>query len=326
MRLSLTLACGDYEIHRALKEGVVRPDGIELTVLSDMDSSTRHWRFLRNREFDVAECSCSSYIVARDQGLPFRALPVFPHRRFRHGFIFINTGKGITKPTDLIGRKIGVKSFQVTAVHWMRGILESEYGVPHKSIEWFAEIDEDVAFTPPADLRLTRLPQTKSVETMLVEGELDAVLHPDLIEPLLRKDKRVARLFPDHKAEEMAYFRKTGIFPIMHVVAMREDIAEKYPWAPTNLYRAFEAAKTMAMKRMVNPRITPLAWYREAWEEQEEILGPDPWENGLTPRNRVTLETLTRYSHEQGLTRRLIPLDELFLDVSEGRKRGGFRI
>ena len=326
MRVPLTLAIGDYEIHRALKEGEVQPDGIDLTVLTDMDSSTRHWRFLRNREFDVAECSCSSYIVARGQGLPFRALPVFPHRRFRHGFIFINTGKGIAKPTDLIGRKIGVKSFQVTAVHWMRGILESEYGVPHKSIDWYAEIDEDVSFTPPPDLKLTRLPHDKSVEAMLVAGELDAVLHSDLIEPLLKKDPRVARLFADHKAEEMAYFRKTGIFPIMHVLGIRQDIVEKHPWVPINLYRAFEASKAIAMKRMVNPRITPLAWYREAWEEQQEILGPDPWENGLTPRNVKTLETLTRYSHEQGLTQRLIPLDELFLDVSEGRKRGGFRI
>jgi 4,5-dihydroxyphthalate decarboxylase len=326
MRIPLTLACGDYEIHRALKEGAVKPDGIELTVLTDMDSSTRHWRFLRNREFDVAECSCSSYVIARDQGLPFRALPVFPHRRFRHGFIFINTGKGIAKPTDLIGRKIGVKSFQVTAVHWMRGILESEYGVPHKSIEWFAEIDEDVEFIPPPDLKLTRLPPDRSVEAMLVEGDLDAVLHSDLIEPLIKKDKRVARLFRDHKAEEQAYFKKTGIFPIMHVVAIRQDIVEKYPWVPINLYRAFDAAKVIAMKRMENPRIAPLAWYREAWEEQQEILGPDPWENGLTPRNRTTLETLARYSHEQGLTKRLIPLEELFLEVSQGRKRGGFRI
>ncbi len=326
MRIPLTLACGDYEIHRALKEGAVEPDGIELTVLTDMDSSTRHWRFLRNREFDVAECSCSSYVIARDQGLPFRALPVFPHRRFRHGFAFINTGKGITKPADLIGRKIGVKSFQVTAVHWLRGILESEYGVPHKSIEWFAEIDEDVDFTPPPDLKLTRLPPNQSVEAMLVDGALDAVLHSDLIEPLIKKDKRVARLFRDHKAEEQAYFKKTGIFPIMHVVAIRQDIVEKYPWAPINLYRAFEQAKTIAMKRMENPRVAPLAWYREAWEEQQEILGADPWENGLTPRNQVTLETLARYSYEQGLTKRLIPLDELFLDVSQGRKRGGFRI
>lgn len=326
MNVELTLACGDYEIHRALKEGAVAPDGIELTVLTDMDSSTRHWRFLRNREFDVAECSCSSYIVARGQGMPFRALPVFPHRRFRHGFVFINTTKGIEKPADLIGRKIGVKSFQVTAVHWLRGILESEYGVPHKSIEWFAELDEDVDFVPPPGLKLTRLSHAQSVETMLAEGELDAVLHSDLIEPFIAKDPRVARLFRDHKAEEMAYYRKTQIFPIMHVVAIREEVIARHPWVPINLYRALDQSKAIAMKRMENPRIVPLAWQREAWEEQQDILGPDPWENGLTPRNRHTLETLVRYSHEQGLTARLMPLEELFLDVGQGRKRGGFRI
>ncbi len=326
MRIPLTLACGDYEIHRALKEGAVRADGIDLTVLTDMDSSTRHWRFLRNREFDVAECSCSSYIVARGQEMPFRALPVFPHRRFRHGFIFINTGKGIEKPADLIGRKIGVKSFQVTAVHWLRGILESEYGVPHKSIEWFAELDEDVDFVPPPGLKLTRLSHAQSVEAMLAEGALDAVLHSDLIEPFIAKDPRVARLFRDHKAEEMAYYRKTQIFPIMHVVAIQAEIVEKHPWVPINLYRALDQSKAIAMKRMENPRIMPLAWQREALEEQQDILGPDPWENGLTPRNRNTLETLVRYSHEQGLTARLMPLDELFLNVGQGRKRGGFRI
>ncbi len=326
MNVELTLACGDYEIHRALKEGAVVPDGIELTVLTDMDSSTRHWRFLRNREFDVAECSCSSYIVARGQGLPFRALPVFPHRRFRHGFIFINTTKGIEKPTDLIGRKIGVKSFQVTAVHWLRGTLESEYGVRHKSIEWFAELDEDVDFVPPPGLKLTRLSHAQSVETMLAEGEIDAVLHSDLIEPFIARDPRVARLFRDHKAEEMAYYRKTQIFPIMHVVAIREEVIARHPWVPINLYRALDQSKAIAMKRMENPRIMPLAWQREAWEEQQDILGPDPWENGLTPRNRHTLETLVRYSHEQGLTARLMPLEELFLDVGQGRKRGGFRI
>ena len=326
MTLSLTFACGDYDIHKALRDGTVTPDGIALTILTDMDSSNRHWRFLRNREFDVAECSCSSYIVARSQGLPFRAIPVFPHRRFRHGFVFINTQKGITKPADLIGRKIGVKSFQVTAVHWLRGILESEYGVPHKSLDWYAELDEDVAFTPPPGLRLTRLGNAQSVEDMLAEGALDAVLHSDLIEPFLAKDPRVARLFPDHKAEEIAYFRRTGIFPIMHVVAIRAEVIEKHPWVAINLYRALERAKELALKRMENPRMVPLAWQREAWEEQLAILGPDPWENGLTPRNRNTLETLVRYSHEQGLTDRLMPLDELFLDIGEGRKRGGFRV
>ncbi len=221
-KLQLTLACGDYEIVRPLKEGLVRPDGIELTMVTAMDSTTRHWRFLRNREFDVAEVSGSSYIVGHDKGLPFHAIPVFLHRRFRHGFVFINTGKGITKPTDLIGRKVGVKSYQVTAILWLRGILEQEYGVPHTSIEWFSELDEDVAFNPPEGLRLTKIPDDKSIETMLAEGEIDALLHPDIIAPILAKDPRVGRLFPDYKQEEVAYYKKTGIFPIMHVLGLKQ--------------------------------------------------------------------------------------------------------
>src|ERR1044072_1091524 len=148
--IPLTLACGNYEIVRALKDGVVTPDGIDLTILTDMDSTTRHWRFLREGHFAVAETSCSSYIVARDTGLAITAIPVFLHRRFRHGFVFINTSKGIKKPTDLIGKKIGIKQFQATAIVWMRGILEHEYGVPQKSIEWVPELDETIEFTPPA--------------------------------------------------------------------------------------------------------------------------------------------------------------------------------
>src|SRR3954469_18522813 len=179
-KLELTLAVGDYEITRALQDGSVKADGIELNVLTQMDSTTRHWRFLRNQDFDVAEVSCSSYLVARDQGMPFQAIPVYLHRRFRHGFIFINTQKGITKPTDLIGKKIGVKQFQATAILWMRGILEHEYGVPHRSIDWYSELDESIDFEKPKDLKLTRLADDKSVEKMLAEGELDAVLHPDL--------------------------------------------------------------------------------------------------------------------------------------------------
>jgi len=324
-KLELTLACGDYEIIRPLKEDVVRPDGIELNILTGADSATRHWRFLRNNEYDVAECSASSYIAARDRDLPFRALPVFPHRRFRHGFIFTNTSKNITKPTDLIGKKVGVKFYLVTATLWLRGILEHEYGVPHQSIEWFAELDEDIAFTPPPGLKLTRLPDDKSVEAMLAEGELDAVLHPDIIEPILRKDPRVGRLFPDYKTEEQAYFARTGIFPIMHVLGLKQELVEKHPWVVPNLYQAFDEAKNIAMKRMRNPRLVPLAWYQEAWEEQEQLLGPDPWEYGLTDANSRNFETLVGYSHEQGLISRRLPLDELFLPVSQGRKRGKFR-
>ena len=286
-----------------------------------MYSDTRHWRFLRNGEFDMAEVSSSSYLASRDNGLPFRAIPVFPHRRFRHGFIFVNTAKGIKKPTDLIGRKIGVKSVLVSAILWMRGILEHEYGVPHKSIEWFSEIDEDVDVSLPPDFKVTRLPNDKSIVTMLENGEIDAVLHSDLIKPIVNGDPRVGRLFPDYKNEEVAYYNKTGIFPIMHVLGLRQEVIDRYPWVAVNMYHAFNEAKAVAMKRMENPRIAPLAWYREAWEEQERILGTDPWEYGLSARNRKTLETLVGYSHEQGLIKRRIPLEELFLNVSEGRKR-----
>ena len=325
--LTLTLACGDYEIVRPLIDGRVKPDGIDLTILTQMDSATRHWRFLRNGEFDLAEVSGSSYLAARDNDWPFRAIPVFLHRRFRHGFMFVNTTKGIKKPADLIGRKIGVKTLMTTAVLWMRGLLANEYNVPLKSIEWFSEINNDVDVSLPKDLNLTELPDDKSVETMLAEGELDAVLHSDLIKPFLAKDPRVARLFPNHKAEEIAYYKKTGIFPIMHVLGLRQAVVEQHPWVAVNLFKAFEEAKAVAMQRMQNPRIVPLAWYRDAWEEQENILGPDPWEYGLSDKNRKNLETLIGYSHEQGLIKKKPAVDELFLNVSQGRKRGSeFRI
>ena len=324
--IHLTLACGDYEIVRALKEGAVKVDGVDLTVLTDIDSSTRHWRFLRNREFDVAEVSASSYLLARDNGMEIEGIPVFLHRRFRHEFVFVNTKKGIRSPKDLIGKKVGVKSFQVSAILWMRGILEHEYGVPHKSIHWHSEIDEDVEFTPAPDLKWTRLSHDQTLEEMLVAGELDAVIHSDIIEPYLQGDPNVGRLFDDYKAEEESYFKKTGIFPIMHVMGIKREIVERYPWVPVNLYKAFDKAKAIGMKRMFNPRIAPLAWYRHALEEQRRLLGEDPWEYGLSDANRHNLDTLVGYSHEQGMLKRRWPLDELFLNVSQGRKRGGFRV
>ena len=326
-KLNLTLACGDYEIVRPLIDGTVEVDGVDLNILTDMDSATRHWRFLRNREFDVAELSSSSYLAARDNDFPVRAIPVFLHRRFRHGFMFINTQKGITKPADLRGKKIGVKTLMTSAILWMRGILEHEYGVPLNSIEWVAELDNDVDVQLPSDLKLRKLPEGQSIETMLAEGELDAVFHSDIIKPFMAGDPRVGQLFPDVKAEEMAYFKRTGIFPIMHVTALRKELADEHPWLAINLYRAFERAKAMGMKRMVNPRIVPLAWYQAAWEEQERVLGPDPWEYGLSEKNRKVLDTLIGYSHEQGLIKKRFSPDELFLPVELAGKRGKeFRI
>jgi 4,5-dihydroxyphthalate decarboxylase len=216
-----------------------------------------------------------------------------------------------------------VKTLMTSAILWMRGILQNEYGVPLDSIEWVAELNNDVDVQLPPDTKYTRLPRDKSVETMLAEGELDAVFHSDLIKPFLAKDTRVARLFADPQAEEMAYYKRTGIFPIMHVLGIRQALTERHPWLAINLYRAFNDAKTLAMKRMANPRIVPLAWYRAAWEEQERVLGPDPWEYGLTEKNRKNLETLVGYSHQQGLIKQRPALEQLFLTVDQGFKRGG---
>ena len=246
-KLKLTLACGDYEIIRALKDGSIQPDGIELNVLTDMDSSSRHWRMIRNEEFDVCELSGSSYLMAKDRGQAFTAIPVFLHRRFRHGFIFINTGKGIEKPKDLNGCRIGLKTYQATAILYLRGLLADEYGVDLTSIEWVTELEEEIPFDPPPGIRLSRAPEGADISEMLAEGEVDAVLHPDIIAPILRGDPRV-----------------------------RNDILEENPWVATNLAQAFDRAKFAAYRRMNNPRIVPLAWFLDEWDAQRELLGPDP--------------------------------------------------
>jgi len=314
-KIHLTLAVGDYESIRALKEGTVKADGIDLTVITNMNSDERHWRTLRNREFDVAELSMSNYLMAKYTGLPFVAIPVFLHRRFRHGFVFLNASKGIAKPTDLIGRTVGLRNFQATANLWIRGILEHEYDVPHRSLNWLKQDDEEVEWTPPRDLKIQRIPAGKSIEKMLLEGEIDALIHPELIQPILDKDKRVTRLFPNYRQLEMDYFKRTAIFPIMHTTAIKQEVVDKYPWVPINLYQALEASKKAAYKRMENPRIVPLAWFRSFWEEQEDVLGTDPWVYGLDKVNRQALETLMQYSQEQGLIGRKIGLDELFINT-----------
>ena len=314
-KLHLTFATGDYESIRALKEGSVRPDGIELTVLTDMTSDTRHWRMLRNREFDIAELSMSNYLMAKYTGLQFTAIPVFLHRRFRHGFIFLNTNKGIKKPADLMGRRVGLRNFQATANLWIRGILEHEHGLPHRSVRWLKQDEEEVDWTPPADLDIQRIAPGKSVEKMLVEGELDALIHPEIIQPILAKDQRVNRLFPNYRDLEIDYYKRTGIFPIMHTTAIKQEIVDKNPWVAINLMQAFEESKKAAYKRMENPRIVPLAWFRSFLEEQEELLGHDPWVYGLGEINRNALETLMQYSREQGLLGRKMSLEELFINT-----------
>jgi 4,5-dihydroxyphthalate decarboxylase len=322
-KLKLTVACGDYEITRALSDGTVTADGIDLVMLTDMGSRERHWRMARKNEFDVCETNIGSYYMERDRGEPLTAIPVFLHRRFRHGFVFVNVNSGIRTPKDLIGKKIGGTNFQPASNIWMRGILEEHYGVPHRQCTWVVEREEDVVFTAPKDLRIETIAPGKRLDVMLAEGEIPAMLSPD-IPPLFREgDKRIVRLFANYKDIEIEFFKKTGIFPIMHVTVIRQEIAEKYPWVAINLVKAFDQAKALAYRRIANPRMVPLAWIRTAWEEQQDILGSDPWAYGLTDANRKNLQTVQRYCQQQGLISRIMPLDELFAETDLGDAAGG---
>jgi 4,5-dihydroxyphthalate decarboxylase len=321
-KLRLTVACGDYEIVRALKDGAVAADGLELVLLTDMGPRERHWRLARKAEFDVCEENVGAYFMARDQGHPFTAIPVFMHRRFRHGFVFINTRAGIAAPKDLIGREVGGTNFQPASNIWMRGILEEHYGVPHREITWVVDRSEDVPFSVPPGLRIEMKRSDKPLSDMLADGDLPAMISPTLPRPFVEGDRRIARLFADYKQIEIDYFRQTGIFPIMHVTTVKREIVEKYPWVPTNLTKAFEQAKQIAYRRVANPRMIPLAWVRTAVEEQEAILGRDPWAYGLTPANRKNLETVLRYAHQQGLIRTMPKLDDLFEDTDLGDAAG----
>jgi len=321
-KLRLTVACGDYEIVRALKEGTVAADGLDLVLLTSMGSKERHWRMARKNEFDVCEINVGAYFMSRDRGEALAAIPVYLHRRFRHGFVFVNRDAGIREPKDLAGRKIGGTNFQPASNIWMRGILEENYGLPHRSATWVVEREEDVKFAVPEGLRIEMIAPGKKLDVMLAEGEIPAMLSPTLPRRFVEGDKRIARLFPNYKKIELAYYRETGIFPIMHVTAIKQEIVDKYPWVATNLTKAFEEAKNIAYRRIQNPRVVPLAWIRTAWEEQEEVLGPDPWVYGLGPANRKNLEAVLRYTRQQGLISRPLSLDELFIDC-DLRDAGG---
>jgi len=321
-KLRLSVACGDYDSVKALKEGSVEAGGLELIFLTDMGPRERHWRLARKMQFDVCEENVGAYFMARERGDPIAGIPVFLHRRFRHGFVFINTGAGIKSPKDLIGKRVGGTNFQPAGNIWMRGILEEHYGVPHREITWIVDRSEDVPFTPPPGLRIEMKTSAKSLSDMLADGELPAMISPTIPRPFAAGDKRVARLFPNYKEIEIDYFRSTGIFPIMHLTTIRQEIVDKYPWVATNLVKAFEAAKLAAYRRVANPRMVPLAWVRTAVEEQQDILGHDPWAYGLTPANRRNLETIQRYTHQQGMIGKLRPLEELFEDIDLGDSVG----
>jgi len=314
--LKLTLACGDYDRTRALKDGAVRPEGVELNVVHLPVAEIFH-RMGRFREFDVSEFSCSTYTVFRGRGEPVIAIPVFPSRVFRHSAIYVNTGAGIQAPADLRGKRVGVPKYHMTAAVWARGILEDDYGVAPKDLLWYeggegARVKEVEIRLPPA-IRVQSVPADRDLGEMLDAGELDALVGARRPAPFAAGSPRIRRLFPDFREVERAYYRRTGIFPIMHTVVIREELARENPWLPGSLYQAFVEAKRIAYQRLAETGVLvyALPWLMAEAEETHALMGNDPFPYGVE-KSRKTLETLAGYTFNQGLAPRWLKVEEMF--------------
>lgn len=318
-RLRLTLACWGYDRTAALASGEVTAPGIDLICL-DQPVEETFFRMVRHREFDVAEMSLSSYCVSLMRDDPaFIAIPVFPSRMFRHSGVYVSTRSGIRTPQDLAGKRIGNPEFQMTALVWLRGIMEEEYAVDPASPTYLTGGEEEpgrfekLALDLPPRYRVTAIGPNQTLSQMLADGEIDALYATRMPSTLHTRPGDVHRLFADYVAVEHDYYRRTGIFPIMHTVVIRRDIYRENPWVAVSLLKAFTAAKDRVYADLYELAAlkTMLPWQVAHVADVRARLGDDWWPYGLGPNRRV-LETFLRYHHTQGLSRRLLTPEELF--------------
>ncbi len=312
MGRQITIAGGAYDRTQSLIDGTLKPEGLELNWLI-LPYHEIWTRMLNYYDFEASELSLSSYLIGKTSGKPLIAIPVFPARAFRHSYIFINTKSGIKEPEDLVGKRVGLAEFQQTATVWARGMLQHEYGVPLEKIRWFSWAKSRMDFEMTKQYDLQPLPPGAKPDQLLIDGELDAIIGATLFPSLLNGPPHIRRLFENYEEVESAYFKKTGIFPIMHTVAMREELWKEYPWIAISLFKAFQQSKERAYQILndTNAYKISLAWFRKPLREQQEILGEDPWPYGLE-KNRLAVETLINYQFEQGLLDKKLPLEELF--------------
>jgi 4,5-dihydroxyphthalate decarboxylase len=318
-KLRLSFSCWDYDRMRPLADGSVRPEGIELTTMIHTVEET-FFRMARHREFDIAEMSLSSYALSLSRPeRSFVAIPVFPSRMFRHGFIFVSEKSGITEPKQLIGKRVGTPEYQLTAPVWIRGILQDEYGVDPASADYFtgglfeAGREEKIALDLPGKFRVRAIGAGKTLSAMIAAGEIDAVHAPHPPSTFHTEPHAVKRLIENYVEVERAYFRKTRIFPIMHTIAIRRELYEANRWIAQSLMTAFVVAqrKVYDALRHMEAYCTMLPWQMAHVEEARRELGEDWWAYGVEP-NRHVLDTFLRYHFEQGLSPRRLKPEELF--------------
>jgi 4,5-dihydroxyphthalate decarboxylase len=322
-KIQLSICLSDNDRTRPIREGRVKADGVDL-VVSTAHPSEMFWRELHFAEFDVSEMSCSSLLMAVAHGdNRFVAIPVFTSRSFFHTGILVRTDRSIEKPADLKGKKVAVPEYQQTAALWCRGALQHEFGVTPLDIDWYMERTEELShasatgFQPPKGLKFQHIPENENIGTMLLDGKIDASLlylnEVNLVDRSrvdLRNRKDIRTLFPNPEAEGVRYYKKTGFYPINHCVVFKREIAEKYPWAVLNIFKAFDDAKNQVR----DEGRTAASVYFDLGlisPEQRKALDADPYSYGLKS-NRKVLEAITQFSFEQGLTPRALKLEEIF--------------
>lgn len=316
--VTLTLAISRYDHVEDLVVGRIVPEGVRLTCLS-LPIEEIFFRFLKHREWDVSELSFAKYAALISQGdTSLTAIPVFPSRIFRHSSIYVRRDGPVRRPEDLAGKRIGLPEWAQTAAVYSRGFLAHQYGIDLAGIDWVqAGVNEPgrtekVALNLPSGLRLTPAP-TRSLSRMLVDGELDAVLSAHPPECFEDGNPNVTRLFADYMAVEAEYYRATGIFPIMHVVALKRALVEARPWIAMSLLKAFEEAKRRSVARALEVTASrfPIPWCFEHARRAQELFGEDHWPYGVDG-NRTTLEAFLQYAHEQGVCHRRLTPEDLF--------------
>ena len=311
--LRLNFACGPYDRTQALRDGTIKPDGIDLNDIA-LQPAEIFWRMLQYQEFHASEMSLSNYTsLVSDGNAPFVAIPVFPSRVFRHGYFFINTTKGIEKGADLKGKRGGVPEYSMTAAVYMRGLMQHEFGVKPSDVEWVQGRADRLGRKLPADVRLTQAPAGTELGDLLERGEIDFMMTANNPLSFRRGAKNVRRLFPNYAEAEKDYYRRTSIYPIMHTVVIRRDVYERDPWVAQSLYAALCKAKEYCYRMLVetgSPKAS-FAWLQPMIEEEQRIIGKDWYPYGIGP-NRPSIDALLQYNHEQGLSDRRLTLEELF--------------
>ncbi len=316
-KLNLSVAIGPYDRNRPLIDGAVQIDGVDPTFMM-LSPEEIFFRALRTYDFDICELSLSSFSVKTASGdCPYVGIPAFLSRAFRHTSIYVRTDR-IKEPKDLIGKKVGVPEYQLTANVWARAILEEDYGVKPSDIHWIragieqAHRPEKISIKLPPGVRMDNGPDGKTISQLLESGEIDGFIAPRPPK-LVGSNPNIGWLFPDPVATAKDYYKRTGIFPIMHLVGVRRTIVEKHPWLPAAVLKAFEQSKALAVEALSDTSATKvtLPFIEERIKETRELMGEDYWSYGMEP-NRKTLEAFLRQHHAQGLSSRLLKVEELF--------------